>query len=614
MAIKHGVNAHGELRLSQLVGAFGPGAMLDLPRHSVIVAGLEHWLGLGEPITETRLVAKIKAMLDITELDLFGAPVDPEGNQSKGPATGVRCFEFPEWFVTQDELGETVEGRRSQALIPIAALTKGKFIDRDGKKQSVVPIRFVRACRKGHIGDIDWYALVHGDGKTECRSKGRMLFMDERGATGDLSEVWVRCQCGAMTDLLSATRPNQKILGHCDGARPWLGLGAREQCKELNRFLVRNASNAYFAHKLSVISLPERDEEIKQAVDAIWDFVSTVSGPEHMNFVRGIPKVAKALETITEQELLEEIHRRKTAVAAEQRPVKEAELQSLMAVKEEIGEDRPHGFFYARALPESVWGGPSRPWMAPIERVVLVHRLREVTAQIGFTRFEPPSARTDGDLDLGVEMAAMAREAKWLPAVENRGEGIFLQFRKEAVAQWVNRLEVVNRLETLKKGFDLWKAEHPKSKREFPGGAYHLLHSFSHMLITSVSLECGYPSSSIRERIYDFKDQGYGVLLFTGTSDAEGTLGGLVEVGRRIHEHVKSALESGRLCSNDPVCAEHDPGNPHATRYLQAAACHGCLLISETCCEQFNDFLDRALVVQTVGNTGLEFFTEGLVG
>lgn len=610
MAMKQGMKPHGELRQSQVVGAFGPGAMLDLPRHSVIVAGLEHWLGVGDPIKEIRLVSKIKAMLDITELELFGAPVDPEGSNSNGPTTGLRCFEFPEWFVTQDELGESREGRRSQALIPIEALTKGKFIDKDNKKRNVVPIRFVRACRKGHIGDIDWYALAHVDGKTECRSKGKMLFLDERGATGDLSEVLVRCQCGASTDLLSATRRNQKILGHCDGARPWLGLGSKEKCNELNQFLVRNASNAYFAHKISVISLPERDEDIRRVVEAIWDFVSTVKEIDHLKFIKGMPKVAKALETITEKELFDEIHRRNTATSAEERPVKEAELKQLMSAQEEIGEDKPHGPFYARALPVSVWGGPTRPWMAGIERVVLVHRLREVTAQIGFTRFEPPSSRTDGDLELGVEMAALAREAKWLPATENRGEGVFLQFKKEAIAEWLKKPEVVQRVETLMKGFDLWKSEHTKSKREFPGGAYHMLHSFAHLLITTVSLECGYPSSSIRERIYDFKDQGYGVLLFTGTSDAEGTLGGLVEVGRRIHEHVKNALEAGRLCSNDPVCAEHDPGNPHATRYLQAAACHGCLLISETCCEQFNDFLDRSLVVETVGNQGIEFFAE----
>jgi hypothetical protein len=97
-------------------------------------------------------------------------------------------------------------------------------------------------------------------------------------------------------------------------------------------------------------------------------------------------------------------------------------------------------------------------------------------------------------------------------------------------------------------------------------------------------------------------------LLYTGTSDAEGTLGGLVQVGRHIDEHVRAALELGELCSNDPVCAQHPPDNPHERRFLQGAACHGCLLIAETSCEQHNDYLDRALVIQTVENRGVQFF------
>jgi hypothetical protein len=118
-----------------------------------------------------------------------------------------------------------------------------------------------------------------------------------------------------------------------------------------------------------------------------------------------------------------------------------------------------------------------------------------------------------------------------------------------------------------------------RSRREFPGLPYFLLHSLSHLLLTAVSLECGYPASSIRERVYAL-DAGYGILLYTGTPDAEGTLGGLVETGRQIDRHLHAALELGRLCSNDPVCAQHDPQSQHECRFLHGAACHGCLLIA----------------------------------
>jgi hypothetical protein len=122
-----------------------------------------------------------------------------------------------------------------------------------------------------------------------------------------------------------------------------------------------------------------------------------------------------------------------------------------------------------------------------------------------------------------------------------------------------------------------------------------------------VSLECGYPASAIRERVYAL-DEGYGILLYTATPDAEGTMGGLVEAGREVAAHLKAALAMAGLCSNDPVCAQHDSRSPHEGRFLLGAACHGCLLIAEPSCEQHNDFLDRALVVPTVEDLGAEFF------
>jgi hypothetical protein len=86
------------------------------------------------------------------------------------------------------------------------------------------------------------------------------------------------------------------------------------------------------------------------------------------------------------------------------------------------------------------------------------------------------------------------------------------------------------------------------------------------------------------------------------------TLGGLVEVSRRFDEVLKNALERQRLCSGDPVCADHDPATAADDRTLHGAACHGCLVIAETSCEARNLFLDRALLVDTVGPSGCGYF------
>jgi hypothetical protein len=219
----------------------------------------------------------------------------------------------------------------------------------------------------------------------------------------------------------------------------------------------------------------------------------------------------------------------------------------------------------------------------------------------------------DGELALDVRRAALAREASWVPAIENRGEGVLLALDTAALDEWVKRPAVQKRVGALRDGFDAWSAAHPRVKMTFPGPTYVLLHSLSHLLITAVSLACGYSASSIRERIY-VTSAACGILLYTGTPDAEGTLGGLVEIGRNLGEHLRAALEYGMLCSNDPVCAQHRPDDRHEERFLHGAACHGCLLIAEPSCERRNEYLDRALVVPTVEALGAELFGEDDLG
>jgi hypothetical protein len=148
-----------------------------------------------------------------------------------------------------------------------------------------------------------------------------------------------------------------------------------------------------------------------------------------------------------------------------------------------------------------------------------------------------------------------------------------------------------------------------KTQRPFPGGPYVLLHTLSHLLIQSLAMRCGYPASSIRERIYaDAANRRFGILLYTGSPDAEGTLGGLVQEARHIEDHLAGVLRMSGLCSNDPICAQHTPGQSMEARWLHGAACHGCALIAETSCEMHNDYLDRALVVAVPGISGVAFF------
>lgn len=626
---KSKTRASGELRQSQLLTTFGPGSMVDLPTRSVIISGLAYWKGEKQYIREDRLTYKIAKSLQLHEgqtIKLFTPP--KRSNDPQKPISGVDAFVFPTWFLAQVERTIERNGKsyRTRPLVSWRSVKGGlKF---EGQRVQAVPVRFVQACPNGHLSDINWNAFVHNNFQSRCRGQ---LWLDEAGSGNDFEEIFVRCeQCGQLRPLSQAKIPGSKVLGTCEGHRPWLGPKGQEPCRshqvtsagkiikteqpEYSRLLVRSASNAYFSQILSVISMPDKDAELKKTIDRFYD--------EDLQYTEELSDVAKELRKPKFADLVAfgadmvwaEIQRRKMGQANPEKSIKQVELEALLSCPEEKGKEAlaSDAIFqgYARR-PDS----PERGWQHMLDKVVLVHRLREVIALIGFTRFEAAVPNIEGeidDLELGVHRAAIDFEPEWVPAIENLGEGVFIGFKKELIQAWLSKSAVTQREAALERGFRKWAEARgiPVENAKFPGAAYIMLHSLSHLLITSVSLECGYASSAIRERIYAFPDIGYGILLHTGTSGSEGTLGGLVEIGRRVEHHLSKALEQGRLCSNDPVCAEHKPDNPQEARFLQGAACHGCLLIAETSCERRNEMLDRALVTSTVEGLGAEFFPD----
>lgn len=616
----------GVLRQSQVITTYGPGSLVDLPDRSVIIGGLDFWTGgyPGEaglklpPITEERLVAKLKTYLQLERLELFAPPVaDDIGAPPKGPAAGIQVFEFPEWFIA-DWRDPDSETYRARPLVHKMRLIGGKYQSPTGGMRRVVAVRFVQGCENGHVSDIDWYGFAHYWRREEptCR---RQLWLEERGTSGELVDLFVRCDCGSERSVAQAQRLGTEALGFCKGARPWLGENAGEVCKTSsdgkpfpNRLLLRSASNAYFSQVIRAISIPEPDTKVRMAVDTLWSTVlSTVPSRESLDQLMNVMKlpILTPLSSFGVSATWAEIERRRDGNnSGGTKPLKVAELETLMSSDAEIGEDAPSGAdFFARRVAHANTGA-----LKNVERVVLVHRLREVVAQLGFTRFEAVAPDIDGELKLDLRRAELGKEIRWLPAIENRGEGFFLAFRKQAIQEWLARKAVQVRGEQLAKGYAAWVASRQLKDATFPGLPYYMLHSLSHLLISAVALECGYSATSIRERIYA-TEGGYGILLYTGGSDAEGTLGGLVEVGRRLAktgDALEAALDLARLCAHDPVCAQHRPDQAQEERFLNGAACHGCLLIGEPSCEKRNELLDRRLVIATVAGSGAEFFTD----
>jgi hypothetical protein len=591
--------AHGQIRRGQIITTYGPGALIDLPKYSAIVGGLETWPRTSDlsEIYEARLTRKLQTMTGVSTPRLFAPPAAT--NDPSEPPTGIGAWRFPEWFVVQ-ESSATEDRQRSRRLVHRKALDERFRFD----KRPVVATRFVRACPSGHVADLDWRRFVHG-AEDRCT---RQLWLDERGTSGDLGDLVVRCECGKSQNLYTATELAMNPLGTCPGERPWLGRNAREACKNPSRLLIRTASNAYFPQVVSVLSLPDRGSAVGAVVTELWDDLQIVDNLADLAFLKKKPKIASKLVSFSDEEVLAAIKAAKGG-KTEERPVKQVELDAVLSAPEGFGDDVPvDPNFHARRLPDRVWRKSGR--FDSVEAVIQLHRLREVLALVGFTRFEAVTPDINGEYETDVQRADIALDPQWYPAVENRGEGIFVQLRASAISAWLARPAVQARLEALASGHEVWLKDR-KSKRLFPGGPYLVLHTLSHLLIQTLSMRCGYPASSIRERVYSDTEKGqFGVLLYTGSPDADGTLGGLVQQARYIEDHLTQALRLSALCSNDPICAQHAPGQSMEGRWLHGAACHGCTLVAETSCEMRNDYLDRALVAPVVGNSDAAFFTD----
>jgi hypothetical protein len=596
------------LRKSGVLLSYGPGALVDLIDQAVMVAGLEHWryeAGTAIDIEEPRLTERVR-----WRASQLGLPVErqialrePPVCDDKDPKLnrGMVALRFPSWFVCK-ECRALVNPRGATDIV----------IDGDGrhthecnraKKGTCVPVRFVTMCGAGHVTDFDWTWFAHGE-TAKCAAPRLRL---NEGQGGDLSDISIKCTaCDAPEHRLSEA---SGIKLHCYGRRPWLGEDANEECDLPAKLQVRSATNAYFAVSMSALRLPEAKSITEMVTALAPQLVNVISLADLQALARLEPKLATALAGRNLDDVWAALQLHRNGETPTFPPIREGEWHELVAQPEEEpgDEGNPSQVFFARrsrrqALPPGV------------ERVVLVHKLLETRVQLGFTRLLPFEMDLDGEIssvDDKTKVAPLSLNGKWLPASSHTGEGLLIMLDETRLAEWENSAVVKAREAELRAGYDLDR----RSKQEFFGARFYMLHSLSHLLMSALALECGYASSSIRERLYcskpDAATKMAGILLTTTTPGAGGTLGGLVEEGRGLHRHLRRAWELGQFCSSDPVCSAHDPGHDPSERFHEGASCHGCVYVSEPSCERFNRYLDRALVVPAMGHpTDLAFFAE----
>lgn len=602
------------MRRSALIGPWGVGAIVPFPNdESLMIAGLDAWRYQDEKpfiIKDERLTKR----LGVKELrwppDFRKQNADPVNCNLKIPA-----IRFPNWYYCPfcGYMEKTTYYQQQPECSRLQWKT-GRVCSSNGKyRRKMIPERFIVVCPDGHIDDFPIAEWIHFDSGHVYDENTCVIRRSTGGASANLTGVFYECTCGAKRSMAGATTKGAlKRIGYCcKGARPWLGVRSEDYCpqdaKDI-KVMLRGATNVWFADTRSSIHIPTENVVINRKIAGIIrnHYERLSSGRVNGEFNRNIINVLADLEGIDSDILYQ-------AFVAELQ-----KNEGIMDVTEDMSEDQYRLAEYKVLIKTSgnddqdfhSVNHPITEYNSVIHKyfksISLVPKLRETRAMVGFSRLEPnekPISEKKKELRLGNE--------DWLPAIEVFGEGIFFEFNEQAIVQWAQSTNVTARADMLNMAYH--KSNFGKRSQGDLRPEFVMIHTFAHLLINQLSFECGYGSSSLRERIYCEKTSNefgmYGVLIYTASGDSEGSLGGLVRQGQRgrVEDTIINAVKNALWCTADPICIQSPGQGPES---LNLAACYNCALLPETCCENGNRLLDRAVIVGTLEKANIGFFND----
>jgi hypothetical protein len=712
------------VRRSQAISPFGIGAMVDFPGPiSLIHAGLDAWPF--DPLNpdhrefieeETRLAKRLG-------VEYFVQPPDYRKNEyrSTDRATDptrlnlnlkLPFLRFPLWHVCP-RCGKMFVSKYHHTSAPkcIGPIGTGKDEGKSHSERLTVQVRFVAACKHGHLQDFPWSEWVFKKHNPEwdVYDPSFWLRMTSRGSASlagveisaerligenKIEIVAKRSLAGAFEGDPTSDGPSafSKIKLFCSGHNPVLAVGKNSSsdklvCGENLYPLLRGASNLYFPKVVSSIYIPNVDDRnLSEAMLALLEdrdmkgslieaaLVADnglVSDKAAKNLLRRwhpeldgevnpvelakaanlhvikriildnknlsrylIEKVkispmqiltadilAKAIDNagldweidvnyllpIISAELFGAARKPKDDSADEVEPNVDIEYrhQEYEIFCRDVNEGYPKTNLLIKSSQISEYGVQVNNYF---QRISLIEKLRETRAFVGFSRiFQGSSLSFEAQRKL-----FSSKPLDWLPAIIVRGEGIFLKFDEYKIDSWIEKYGPFHqkRISEIVTRFDDLRSKRHQDRKEITP-KFIMIHSFAHLLINQLIYDCGYGSASLRERIYvsdDSKFKMSGVLIYTAAGDSEGTMGGLVSMGKpgSLEKTIARAIENASWCSSDPVCVESVGQGPDN---CNLAACHSCALLPETSCEEQNRLLDRGVLIGTLMNPKSGFFS-----
>ena len=618
---------YSPIRRSQLIAPFGVGALLMTKDGvSLIAAGLDHWFDeTGDQNTQFDLEEffieewRLQKSLGV---DSFRLPPDFREWKRYGPKTNtsltIPYLRFPTWHFCQ----------RCGRMDAYPLTERGHKKCNCETKGTMVQVPLVAICDHGHIQDFPWREWVHSSASPDCLGRLEFKSTGEGGLRGlvvacigcdkrrNLEGVLSAVPSGNKTTLSSDLDKSQEYL--CAGHTPWLCEKVRQGCGRPLRGALRSSTNIHYTQQASAIYLPRAGHV---ADPGLVDLVTRppISQVRQMfgdsitaDQLRDVPKCVKLIEAYTDDQVNEAL-----AIAAGRAPADENDGV--------LGDDTHTAFrrrefdaFLQERRDDELVVSPVPPSEYEVEftkhfsSVSLVEKLRETRVLRGFTRVYPENAMDNAALQNLMRVNPPDEGERWLPAYVVHGEGVFLQFNEERLQEWEAREDVDRRVRGL---VERYKAiQEARHLRDRPiSHRFILTHTLAHLLMNRLTFESGYSTASLRERLFISQHPERpmaGLLLYTAAGDSEGTMGGLVRLGKpgSLERIFRKAIEEARWCGADPVCMETGDMGGQGPDSCNIAACHNCALVPETACEDFNRFLDRGLVVGSLSDPAIGYF------
>lgn len=561
----------GKLRPSQLLHYHGPGAIVDLLEDSVMITAADEWkIPRGNRYPETRL----ENMLKIDYVNLISEEED---------RIQVSSCPFPKWRICPS----------CGMMDPYARKNCFYCNKNEGKEVRLYAARFILVCENGHISDFPWIEWVHKG--QQCSSGKPVLKYESQGSAGSLSDIIVQCvKCKRRNTLAKIMKEEElaKIVPQCTGERPWLG--DKEVCTEKMKTTLRSASNIYTPSITSVLSIPLTSSNtddlafnVEQKRDVIKNLLANMPTEElRQTTICGALNISSSL-----YDKVMTYYNNEEIVTYDS--IRKQEWSTL--VVGDVDDRDKTGFL-----------GKKMEMHPDLERyfksIVRIERLREVRVLNGFSRLQYPDPFFEQPQKA---ISIMKDKQNWLPGVLVHGEGIFFELNPQKIYEWESKNIVKEQTLKIILKYNKMREELGYNERDLTPRDI-LIHTFSHMIIKEFAAHSGYATTSLRERLYCGSDM-MGVLIYTASSDSEGSLGGLIELAKpeNLYPIFLRALERFEFCSSDPHCSD---GDFDLQTSISGAACHACAYVSETSCEWNNHLLDRRTVMPLLGFEEMAFF------